>query len=131
MTRVCIADYTKTPLHGFVYFVLNPSFKMAAGFGGVRQYVGWMINFYLCKKLHRKLGFTFDSFFCSKIDLRVTPKSAPVSSHDSINALLREISLTGTDHYNFKLSKVIEFGKKQLLNFLIFEKICKRIIKKD
>ena len=37
--------------------------------------------------------------------------------------------LTINDHYNSRLSKVIQFEKKQSLNFLIFEKICKRIIK--
>ena len=56
--------------------------------------------------------------------------SEPVSSHDSINAYHRQISLTGTDHNISKLFKVIQVEKKQLLNILIFEKICKRIIKK-
>ena len=57
-------------------------------------------------------------------------RSAPVSSHDSINAYHRQISLTGTDHNISKLFKVIQVEKKQSLNILIFEKICKRIIKK-
>ena len=56
--------------------------------------------------------------------------SEPVSSHDSINAYHRQISLTGTDHNISKLFKVIQVEKKQSLNILIFEKICKRIIKK-
>ena len=42
----------------------------------------------------------------------------------------RQMSLTGTDHCNSKLSKLIQFEKKQSLKFLIFEKICKIIIKK-
>ena len=45
-------------------------------------------------------------------------KSIPVFSHGSINANHGQISLTGTDHYNSKLSKVIQFEKKQSLNFL-------------
>ena len=49
---------------------------------------------------------------------KVLCKSTPASSHDSINVNHRQISLTGTDHYNSKLSKVIQFEKKQLLNFL-------------
>ena len=60
----------------------------------------------------------------------VLSRSTPVSSYNSINANQRQISRTRTDQYNSKLSKVIQFEKKQSLNFLIFEKICKRIIKK-
>ena len=41
-----------------------------------------------------------------------------------------KISLTGTDHHNSKPSKVIQFERKQSLNFLKFEKICKRTIAK-
>ena len=58
-------------------------------------------------------------------------KSTFVSSHDSINANQKQISLIEIDHYNFKLSNVIQFEKKQSLNFLIFEKICKKIMKND
>ena len=57
-------------------------------------------------------------------------KSTPVSSHDSINANHRQISLTGTDPNNSKLSKVIQVEEKQSLSFSIFEKICKRIVRK-
>ena len=57
-------------------------------------------------------------------------RSTSVSSHYSINANHRQRSLTGTNHYDSKLSKVIQFEKKQSLNTLIFEKISNRIIKK-
>ena len=58
-------------------------------------------------------------------------KSTPVyTSHDSINAKHRQISVTGTDHYKSKLSEVIQSEKKQSLNSLIIEKISKRIVKK-
>ena len=46
--------------------------------------------------------------------------STPVSTSDSMNTNHRQISLTGTDLYNSKLSKVIQFDKKQSLNFLMF-----------
>ena len=46
--------------------------------------------------------------------------STPVSSSDSMNTNHRQIALTGTDLYNSKLSKVIQFDKKQSLNFLMF-----------
>ena len=45
-------------------------------------------------------------------------KSTLVSTHGSKNGNHRQISLTGTDHYNSKLSKVIQIEKKQSLNFL-------------
>ena len=58
-------------------------------------------------------------------------KSAPVSSNDSIIANHRQSSLNGTDHNNSVLSKIIQFERKQSHNYSIFEKICKRIIKKS
>ena len=48
-------------------------------------------------------------------------KSAPFSSYDLIITNQRQNSM---------LSKIIQFEKKQSHSFLIFEKICKRIIKK-
>ena len=57
-------------------------------------------------------------------------KSAPVSSNDPINTNHIQISQTGTDHFNSKVSKNIQFEKKRSLSFLIFDKVCKRIIKK-
>ena len=44
-------------------------------------------------------------------------KSRPVSSNDSIKTNHRQISFTGTDHYNAKLSKVFCLRKKQSLSF--------------
>ena len=43
---------------------------------------------------------------------QVLRKSTPVSSHNLINANHRQISLAGTNHYNSKLSKVIELEEK-------------------
>ena len=46
---------------------------------------------------------------------QVLRKSTPVSSHDSINANYRQVSLTGTDHSISKLSKVFQFEKKTVI----------------
>ena len=46
---------------------------------------------------------------------QVLRKSTPVSSHDSINANYRQVSLTGTDHSISKLSKVFQFEKKTFI----------------
>ena len=50
-------------------------------------------------------------------------KSTTVSSNDSININHRKISLTGTDNYNSKLSKVIQFDEKITQFFNISENL--------
>ena len=50
-------------------------------------------------------------------------KSAPVSSNDSINTNQRQVSLTGTDHYDSKLAKVVQFEKKITEFFNISENL--------
>ena len=50
-------------------------------------------------------------------------KSTPASSHESINANYRQVLLTAT------YLNVIQFEKKQSINFLLLEKISKRILK--
>ena len=54
-------------------------------------------------------------------------RSTPVFSNYSINTNHRQMSLTGTDHYNSKLSKVIQFEKKQSQNISILENHQKKL----
>ena len=54
---------------------------------------------------------------------QVLRKSTPASSHESINANYRQVLLTAT------YLNVIQFEKKQSINFLLLEKISKRILK--
>ena len=61
---------------------------------------------------------------------QVLPKSTSVCSNNSINNSRRQISLIGTDHFNYKLSKVIQFEKKESLISLILQKICTEIMEK-